>query len=516
MGNSFLQDYTLLDELGKGGFATVYKVRHNKLGYVRAVRVLNATIAKGENDKTYQKFLDECRLLLRLGNGCHPNIVHIYQPLLRNQHALVEMDYVNGYDLTHYLEENGGFVETADVIKLVEEIGSALAYCHEDIYKYCMDKDEDELLDDPDDGSKVLIDDETRERLINKYRVIHNDIHSGNIMRNCDGRYVLLDFGLSIDGEDVVRSSRRHNGAPEFKAPEKWDSDIELSAFSDIYSFGVVLYEMLAGRVPFPYNKKCRNTAEAEYLLSKAHKEDAPEAIYELRKKAFEAKYPGKVYEKDYPNWLEDLIMTCLEKNPKDRFKSGRALFDFYNTNKSSLNDVVAPVAEKGEAELLKSRLAVANGRITELESRIDDLLSQMNGLEDSPTVKGKEWELLVEECEFLKKKLQEKEEATIGDFELQILKKENLSLSKQVKEFELDRKQAHSMVNILKEEKQNLLHRIDVLEKSKSSKGEVDLLKFENKNLRAEITSLSKRNLGTVVVSVLLLIATLCVCTLI
>ena len=75
MGNSFLQDYTLLDELGKGGFATVYKVRHNKLGYVRAVRVLNATIAKGENDKTYQKFLDECRLLLRLGNGEHSTYI---------------------------------------------------------------------------------------------------------------------------------------------------------------------------------------------------------------------------------------------------------------------------------------------------------------------------------------------------------------------------------------------------------------------------------------------------------
>lgn len=516
MGNSFLQDYTLLDELGKGGFATVYKVRHNKLGYVRAVRVLNATIAKGENDKTYQKFLDECRLLLRLGNGCHPNIVHIYQPLLRNQHALVEMDYVNGYDLTHYLEENGGFVETADVIKLVEEIGSALAYCHEDIYKYCMDKDEDELLDDPDDGSKVLIDDETRERLINKYRVIHNDIHSGNIMRNCDGRYVLLDFGLSIDGEDVVRSSRRHNGAPEFKAPEKWDSDIELSAFSDIYSFGVVLYEMLAGRVPFPYNKKCRNTAEAEYLLSKAHKEDAPEAIYELRKKAFEAKYPGKVYEKDYPNWLEDLIMTCLEKNPEDRFKSGRALFDFYNTNKSSLNDVVAPVAKNGEAELLKSRLAVANERITELKSRIDDLLSQKPKTEEPSTVQDAELEKLRAECEALKNRLQEQEEATKGNFELNILKKENESLNKKINELVSERGLANSKLKVIQNEKNELSRRVDMLEKSKSSKGEVDLLKFENKNLRAEITSLSKRNLGTVVVSVLLLIATLCVCTLI
>lgn len=56
---AFLEEYTLLDELGQGGYATVYKVRHNKLGYIRAIRVLNATIAHGENDRTYQKFLEE-------------------------------------------------------------------------------------------------------------------------------------------------------------------------------------------------------------------------------------------------------------------------------------------------------------------------------------------------------------------------------------------------------------------------------------------------------------------------
>ena len=81
----------MLEELGQGGFATVYKVRHNELGYIRAIRVLNATITS-EQDPTYRKFKEECRLLLRLGNGNHPNIVHIYQPLLRAQKAIVEME----------------------------------------------------------------------------------------------------------------------------------------------------------------------------------------------------------------------------------------------------------------------------------------------------------------------------------------------------------------------------------------------------------------------------------------
>ena len=73
---SFLKEYTLLGELGKGGFAKVYKVRHNELGYIRAIRVLNEPITD-EHSRTYQKFLHECKVLLRLGNGSHRNIVHI-------------------------------------------------------------------------------------------------------------------------------------------------------------------------------------------------------------------------------------------------------------------------------------------------------------------------------------------------------------------------------------------------------------------------------------------------------
>ena len=522
MENSFLQDYTLLDELGKGGYATVYKVRHNQLGYTRAVRVLNATIAKGENDKTYQKFLDECRLLLRLGNGCHPNIVHIYQPLLRMQKALVEMDYVNGLDLTHFLEDNNGFVEAADVLRLVEEIGSALAYCHEDIYKYCMDKEEDNLLDDPDDGSKVLLDDQTRERLINKYRVIHNDIHSGNIMRNCDGRYVLLDFGLSIEGDDVIRSSRRHNGAPEFKAPEKWDSDLELSAFSDVYSFGVVLYEMLAGRVPFPYKKGCKNTAEAEYLLSKAHKEDAPEPVYELRKKAFENKYPGQEYKKDYPDWLEELIMICLEKNPTDRFRSGRALYDFYLENCASSSAVVPQNDKESEAEIasLKEKLSIAESKIVELKNLAKNLASPLYSqtleLEIPAEEIGVELQYLRKENEELQKKLQDIADATKGNYAEQMLKKENVALKKTIEDLQKNIPSEQEIV-ALKQDNEELKNKVKSLETaiSKSGKGEMDLLKFENKTLKAEVQSLAKRNLGTVVVSVLLLVATLCVCVL-
>lgn len=398
---AFLEEYTLLDELGQGGYATVYKVRHNNLGYIRAIRVLNAFIAHGETDKTYQKFLEECKLLLRLGNGNHPNIVHIYQPLLKAQRAIVEMDFVDGKDLYHYLQDKHAFVEIKDVLRLLSDIGSALAYCHEDIYKFCMDKDEDYLQDDPNDGRKVLLDNKTKQRLINKYRVIHNDIHSGNIIRREEGSYVLLDFGLAIEGDSVVRSSRRKNGAPEFKAPEKWDNDSILTTQSDIYSFGVVLYEYLAGRVPFLFDKKNPNSVEAEYLLGKAHKEQQPASIFELRKAAFEYSHPGEIYEKDYPEWLEILIMKCLSKSTKDRFKNGKELYSFViehinnetdtrieglNREIVSLQNKIISLERSHKIKTLECRLNEAEVELQNASNKLLNLTKEYKALQEENT----------------------------------------------------------------------------------------------------------------------------------
>ena len=483
----FLEDYTLLDELGQGGYATVYKVRHNNLGYIRAIRVLNAIIAHGETDKTYQKFLEECKLLLRLGNGNHPNIVHIYQPLLKAQRAIVEMDFVDGKDLYHYLEDKHSFVEIKDVLRLLSDIGSALSYCHEDIYKFCMDKDEDNLQDDPEDGRKVLLDNKTKQRLINKYRVIHNDIHSGNIIRREDGSYVLLDFGLAIEGDSVVRSSRRKNGAPEFKAPEKWENDSILTTQSDIYSFGVVLYEYLAGRVPFLFDKKNSNPVEAEYLLGKAHKEQQPASIFDLRKAAFEHSHPGETYEKDYPEWLEMLIMKCLSKSTKDRFKNGKELYSF--------------VLEYTNNE--------ADTQIEDLRREIVSLQNKITSLEKATPIPSKEVDKLVTDLqEQLKDVLLSKSSL---EQKVKKIQSENTSLKKQQKLYD----EVNVECNELRDKIETLECRLkETEEELENATNKLSNLARENKALQednAKLRNNTSRSSGKVwrILSVLLFIST-------
>lgn len=316
-----LQDYERLKFLGKGAFAQIYKVRHKDLGYIRAIKVLTEEVNEGEDDKVYKTFLRECSLLLRLGNGGHPNIIRIYQPRKIEGKALVEMDYIDGMTFESFVSDKK-FVPVEEVFRFVREIGSALAYCHVDCYRYMMNPDEK---------------DSSAGDLIRKYGVAHNDIHSNNIMKkDLDGSYVLLDFGLAIQNEKAVKSSSRGDGAAEYLPPEKWAGQrISNEKAVDIYGFGILIYQMLTGRVPFvldpeEYRKdslKTLNTIRAQ------HENERPGEILPLRKAAYEKVTGLSDYEQDYPEWLEELVYKCLEKKPENRFHDAKELLAFFDSH---------------------------------------------------------------------------------------------------------------------------------------------------------------------------------------
>ena len=383
---SINDEYDKLQRLGSGSFATIWKVRHKTLGYVRAIKVSKEEVTS-ETEHAYQQFLKECTVLLKIGNGCHPNIVRIYQPRLLDGRASVEMDYVKGLTLANYLQKVK-FIEMDEFYRLFEQIVGALAYCHHDIYEFLMDPNVDNLTIDPDDGQRYLIDEETERRLVAKYAVTHNDIHSNNVMRrDYDGSFVLLDFGLAIQDGQAVKTSARDGGALEYMAPEKYEKSSNISTQSDIYSLGILLYEALAGRVPFVLQQGASLLDQT--AMYQQHKTGIPPSIEALRREAFEAANPGVPYQKDYPDWLEEMILHCIEKNPADRYQNAKQLYDDFKS-KMENNAITDNVALLKENTALKRKLHQADEQTEEQQNVIDrqnhaitDMRNMVGNLQD-------------------------------------------------------------------------------------------------------------------------------------
>jgi len=444
----FLDEYEELKFLGQGAFAKIYKVRHLELDYIRAIRVLSEAVADNDNDnKIYQSFIKECKTLLKLGNGGHPNIVRIYRPDRQKNHALVEMDYIDGCNLDDYLQEKRQFAPIDEIIRFVREIGSALAYCHVDCYEYQYDKNKEyeykleselkgqkfKIEEDPDNGKKDLITDLQRRELIREYGIVHNDLHSKNIMRKrYDGSYILLDFGLAIQDGKAVKSSSRRDGAVEYRAPEKSDNKSIISERSDIYSFGILMYEMLTGQVPFPYEReKYSSESHALHELELKHKKTPPPAIEPLRRAAFEAIYPEKTYEKDYPEWLEQVIMKCLEKEPEDRYANGKELFEEVEKH------ILSTQTKSEELAKLKEQNQELIDQLHSLENEKTDFENQMNSLARQVAKAKFDVEKAVKEVENLKT-------------ERDNFKSKNENLSQQVTVLSGEKEQATKRVNDL------------------------------------------------------------------
>ena len=300
--------YDILKVIGHGGFSAVFKARSKENPEkVVALKQLDVTIDH-EGAKEYKDFKEEVEILKKLK---HPNIVKIYNEYIFDNKPSLEMEFVDGETLEAILKRKKYF-SIEETLEVIDQISSALQYCHH----YHI----------PDEISS-----QTDSVLLKRNAIIHNDINTKNIIRtkNLDGsvRYVLLDFGLSFTDPDAVRHSKKEDGMAEYKAPEKWTA-ANVDTPSDIYSFGIVIYELLTGTVPFPV--KDYKQASEMLDLEEKHKRAGLPNLCERRMSAVNDNELVKMEECDIPWWLESLVKKCLMKNPSERFITGRELSEYY------------------------------------------------------------------------------------------------------------------------------------------------------------------------------------------
>ncbi len=201
--------YKIIEQLGQGGMATVYKAYHAALDRYVALKALHP--AFGEDVTFSARFQREARVVAKLE---HPHIVPVYDYAEHEKRPYLVMKYIEGDTLKARL--NQGPLTTQEIEKVVDTVGSALAYAH-------------------------------------KQGILHRDIKPSNVLVATDGEMYLADFGLARiaqSGESTL-SSDMIMGTPQYISPEQAMGKKELDDGTDIYSFAVMLYEMVVGQVPF-------------------------------------------------------------------------------------------------------------------------------------------------------------------------------------------------------------------------------------------------------------------------
>ncbi|HVG41648.1 MAG TPA: serine/threonine-protein kinase, partial [Chitinophagaceae bacterium] len=283
--------------LKTGGQGSVYKGR--RIGeIITAVKILPTPIhSENPTDKNLIDFQNEVQKLKKVNEVPNPNVVKIFSSGFTESGSFpfIEMEFIEGPDLEELLKPpHDAVFTTKETINGAEQLSNALAHCH-------------------------------------KVDVKHGDVKSNNVKLNIHtGNYVLLDFGLAVMSDEQRRTSLRHAGAIEFMAPEQNEGQMLFE--TDVYSFGIILYELLAGTVPFPLTDKGET---ARNLVRVAHIEKEVPDLLSFRKNAFPQGWSAekREYEIQVPQWVLDMIYKCLEKNPAERFRNCIELHDYIILN---------------------------------------------------------------------------------------------------------------------------------------------------------------------------------------
>jgi serine/threonine-protein kinase len=310
--------------LRSGGQGSVYKGR--RIGpIITAIKLLPTPIHnESEEDKNYRNFRNEVEKLKKVNQEHNPNVVKILSYGITESGSLpfIEMEYIEGPDLEELLKPpHDPVFSIKEAIKVADQLACALMHCH-------------------------------------KADVKHGDIKSNNIKFNKDtGNYMLLDFGLAVMSDEQRRTSLRQAGAIEFMAPEQNEGVMLFQ--TDIYGYGVILYELLAGEVPFPLNGQNETARNAVWM---AHLETPVPDLLEKRRANLPQEWmpEKKDREMQVPEWLLAMIYKCLEKDPEHRYATGVELQDalVLHLTKGIDNELVL------ENERLKALVAVNSSSI--------------------------------------------------------------------------------------------------------------------------------------------------------
>ena len=257
--------YRILERLGRGGMAEVYKAYQPNLERNVAIKVLHAYLA--DETDFIGRFTREARAVAALR---HPNIVQVFDFDVERELYYMVMEYVDGPTLKtrlQQLRESRERLPNEEIIRIFKGLGSAIDYAH-------------------------------------KRGMVHRDIKPANIMFNQQGEVVLTDFGVAyIVGGTRFTMTGSVSGTPAYMAPEQGMGQGG-DHRSDIYSLGVILYEIVTGRVPFD--------ADTPFAIILKHLNEPLTLPSQLAQSV--------------PADLESVILKAMSKNPDDRYQSGKEL----------------------------------------------------------------------------------------------------------------------------------------------------------------------------------------------
>ncbi len=250
--------YRIIEQLGQGGMATVFKAYHAALDRYVAIKVLHPAFKEEPN--FLSRFQREARVVARLE---HPNIVPIYDFAEHKGQPYLVMKFIEGQTLKAHMNEKPLTKEEA--VQIVDDVGGALAYAH-------------------------------------KQGVLHRDVKPSNVLLSPDGSIYLADFGLARMAQAGASTLSKDVmlGTPQYISPEQGQGVRDLDQGTDIYSFGVLLYEMVVGRVPF--------NADTPFSIIHDH-------IYTP------LPLPSAV-NPNVPEVVERVLLKSLAKDRKDRFET--------------------------------------------------------------------------------------------------------------------------------------------------------------------------------------------------